>query len=130
MTTIKVFGDSRLNSLAQYVNLYNNTTANVEIIPRGGATISSTASEVWEHTLKHRDDIIFFLSGVNDITAWDDVFHKYILVHYYAENLGDNLTGAIQEFELNYHARFPTRPNNIWPNNRVRSVSLSPHLRP
>ena len=107
MTTIKVYGDSRLNFIAPYVHKANFTTANIEIKPRGGATIRSTASEIWGHTRKHRHDVIFFLSGVNDITAWDDVSQRYKLVYQTPEDMFTGIIGAIQQFETAYHSRFP-----------------------
>ena len=110
-TTIKVFGDSRLKYIVPHVHTLNNTTVNIEILPRGGATIRSTASEIWEHTLVHRHDVIFFLSGVNDITAWDDTTQRYKLVYQSAEELNEGITGVIQQFETAYKARF--RPASI-----------------
>ena len=69
--------------------------------------VRSTASEIWGHTRKHRHDIIFFLSGVNDITAWDDVTQRYKLVYQSPEDMFVGIIGAIQQFETAYHARFP-----------------------
>ena len=107
MTTIKVFGDSRLKYIAPHVHKLKNKTANIEIILRSGATVRSTASEIWEHTLAHRHDVIFFLSGVNDITEWDDITQRYKLVYQSTEELNEGITGAIQQFETAFHTRFP-----------------------
>ena len=128
MTTIKVFGDSRLKYIAPYVHKTNNTTANIEIIPRGGATTRSTASEIWEHTLVHRYDVIFFLSGVNDITAWDDITQRYKLVYQSAEDLSEGITGAIQQFETAYQARFP-RASIIFGQITGLDISEYPYIR-
>ena len=69
--------------------------------------VRSDKPHLKEHTRKHRHDVIFFLGGVNDITAWDDVTQRYKLVYQSAEDMYASIIGAIQQFETAYHARIP-----------------------
>ena len=128
MSTIKVFGDSRLKYLAHYVAQKNNTTANIEIIGRGGATIRSTASEIWEHTMHHRHDVIIFNSGVNELTRLDEVTGVYKVAFHTVEEATDHCISAYQEFELNYHKRFPQTPI-IFAQISGLDISASPYTR-
>ena len=107
MTTIKVYGDSRLKHLASYVSEANTTTAHIEIIGRGGATIRSLASEVWAHTVKRPYDIILFNGGVNEFTRFDEDTGLYKLIFTTAEEATDFCVAAFQHFELSFHQRFP-----------------------
>ena len=53
MTTIKVYGDSRLKYLALFIDYRNDTKLNIEVIGTGGATIRNMASQVWTHMDNH-----------------------------------------------------------------------------
>ena len=110
MSFIKVFGDSRLKLLASHITEVNNTTAHIEIIARGGATIRSTASEIWAHTAKHRHDVIIFNSGINEFTRLDESTGIYKVVFQTSEEATDYCLSAYQQFELNYHKRYPRSP--------------------
>ena len=107
MSVIKVFGDSRLKLLAPHVAQLKDTTANIEIIGRGGATIRSTASEIWSHTEKHRHDVIIFNSGINEFTRLNDRTGMYNIAFQTSEEATDYCISAYQDFELNYHKRYP-----------------------
>ena len=107
MSIIKVFGDSRIKFLAPYVAQVNDTRAQIEIFGVGGATIRSTGSAVWSHTRRHCHNICFFMSGINDMTVWDDISQRYKFPFLDADQATDHFIGSIQQFETMYHTRFP-----------------------
>ena len=107
MTTLKVYGDSRLTFLPPYVTGCNNTQVNIVIKPKGGATIRSTASAVWAYFERNPHDNVLFMSGVDDLTVWDSAVAKYVLPFTSTEEAVDYMIATYQEFELNVHKKFP-----------------------
>ena len=107
MTTLKVYGDSRLTFLLPYVTDRNNTQVKIVIKPKGAATIRSTASAVWANFERNPYDNVLFMSGVNDLTVWDGSVAKYVFPFTSTEEAVDYMVATYQEFELNLHKRFP-----------------------
>ena len=128
MSTIKVYGDSRLKLIASHIADLNDTPANIEVIARGGATIRSTASEVWSHTEKKRHDVIIFNSGVNEFTRLDETTGLYNVVFQTVEEATDYCVSAYQHFELIYHKCFPTS-QLIFAQISGLDISTSPYTR-
>ena len=106
MTTIKVYGDSRLKYLGPFVNHRNDTKANIEVIGTGGATIRSTASQVWQHMDSHPYDLILFNAGINELTRFNEETGRYVMAFETAEAAVEHCLTAYQEFELAFHQKY------------------------
>ena len=108
MTTVRVYGDSRLTYITPYIEAVNNTQAKITIDAEGGATIRSTASAIWANAENRPYDNNIFISGINDLTVWDGATATYKLAFATTEEACDYMIASYQEFELKLHTKYPT----------------------